>query len=252
MLLVAGLRFHAPGLKLWQQSAGRCRELQQAKRLAGMPEKRQPFTVSHCKLLTPLGSPRAFASRFWLGGKKQVPFFHAESLCRFGTLSLEEHSEYGRLIYSGTLSKMILGVKTFCFTTSIITASMLFAIIHKYGLNFDKIYSEIAFYSITLFFIFLTPLILHLFTRRYIIRLYYKDKTDTYTAITYSGILREKKTLFHQKDVTVPDMSKMFTTFYVKRRAMFVNPFLFNYAQDYSHLMGYDKPFQFDLKDSKK
>uniref|UniRef100_A0A0B8RNZ4 Transmembrane protein 70serine-threonine-like n=1 Tax=Philothamnus irregularis TaxID=1899461 RepID=A0A0B8RNZ4_9SAUR len=252
MLLVAGLRLHAPGLKLWQQSAGRCRALQPAKRLARISEKSQPFTVSHCKLLTPLGSPRAFASRFWLGENKQVPFLCAVSLCRFGTSSLEEHSEYGRLIYSGTLSKTVLGVKMFCFTTSIITASMLFAIIHKYGLNFDKLYSEIAFYSATLFFIFLTPLILHLFTRRYIIRLYHKDKTDTYTAITYSGILREKKTLFHQKDVTVPDMSKMFTTFYVKRRAMLVNPFLFNFAQDYSHLMGYDKPFQFSLKDSEK
>ncbi|XP_026561863.1 transmembrane protein 70, mitochondrial [Pseudonaja textilis] len=251
MLLLVGLRLHAPGLKLWQQSAGRCRALQSAKRSIGIPEKRQPFTVSHCKLLTSLSSPRAFASRFWLGKNKQVPFLHAESLCRFGTSSLEEHSEYGKLIYSGSLSRTVLGVKIFCFTTSIITASMLFAIIHKYGLNFDKLYSEIAYYSATLFFIFLTPLLLHLFTRRYVIRLYHKHKTDTYTAITYSGILREKQTLFHQKDVTVPDMSKTFTTFYVKRRAMFVNPFHFNYAEDYSHLMGYDKPFQFNLKDSK-
>ncbi|XP_039188005.1 transmembrane protein 70, mitochondrial isoform X1 [Crotalus tigris] len=252
MLLVAGLRLHAPGLKLWQQSAGRCRALQPAKRLAGILEKRQPFTASHCKLLTPLGSPRAFGSRFWLGENKQVPFLHAESLCSFGTSSLEEHSEYGRLIYSGSLSKTVLGVKIFCVTTSIITASMLFGIVHKYGLNFDKLYSEIAFYSATLFFIFLTPLLLHLFTRRYIIRLYHKDKMDTYTAITYSGILREKKTLFHQKDVTVPETSKIFTTFYVKRRSMLVNPILFNYAQDYSHLMGYDKPFQFHLKDSEE
>ncbi|KAM3840756.1 transmembrane protein 70, mitochondrial isoform 2-T2 [Vipera latastei] len=131
MLLVAGLRLHAPGLKLWQQSAGRCRALQPAKRLAGIPEKRQSFTASHCKLLTPLGSPRAFGSWFWLGENKQVPFFHAESLYRFSTSSLEEHSEYGRLIYSGSLSKTVLGVKIFCVTTSIITASMLFGIIHK-------------------------------------------------------------------------------------------------------------------------
>ncbi|XP_039188006.1 transmembrane protein 70, mitochondrial isoform X2 [Crotalus tigris] len=131
MLLVAGLRLHAPGLKLWQQSAGRCRALQPAKRLAGILEKRQPFTASHCKLLTPLGSPRAFGSRFWLGENKQVPFLHAESLCSFGTSSLEEHSEYGRLIYSGSLSKTVLGVKIFCVTTSIITASMLFGIVHK-------------------------------------------------------------------------------------------------------------------------
>ncbi|XP_007437823.1 transmembrane protein 70, mitochondrial, partial [Python bivittatus] len=179
-----------------------------------------------------------------------VLFPHAESLCRFGTSSLEEHSEFGRLIYSGNLSRSVLGVKIFCLTTSIITASMLFGIIFKFGLNVDKLYSEIAFYSATLFFIFLTPFLFHLFTKRYVIRLYHKAKTDTYTAITYSGILKEKKTLFHQKDVTVPDISKLFTTFYAKKRAMFVNPFLFHYPQDYNHLMGYDKPFQFDLNDS--
>ncbi|XP_070605293.1 transmembrane protein 70, mitochondrial [Erythrolamprus reginae] len=247
MLLAAGLRrFHANGFKLWQQSAGRCRALDPAKRLAGIPEKRQPFALSHCKLPTPLGlHPRAFASRVWLGENKQVPFLQAVSLCRFGTSFPEEHPEYGRLIYSGTLTKTILGVKLFCFTSSIATASMVFVVIHKYGLNVDKLYSEIALYSATLFFIFLTPMLLHLLTRRYIIRLYHKDKTDIYTAITYSGILREKKKLFHQKDVMVPDMSKMFTTFYVKRRAMLVNPLNFGYARDYSHLMGYDKPFNF-------
>ncbi|KAM6456699.1 lymphocyte antigen 96 isoform 2-T2 [Liasis olivaceus] len=118
MLLVAGLRLHAPGLRLWQQGAGRCRAHLQTKRAAAVSETRQPFTAARCGLRTPLGSPGAFGSRFWLAGNKQVLFPHAESLCRFGTSSLEEHSEFGRLIYSGNLSRSVLvpGTDTFFFS----------------------------------------------------------------------------------------------------------------------------------------
>ncbi|XP_015746775.1 transmembrane protein 70, mitochondrial-like, partial [Python bivittatus] len=180
-----------------------------------------------------------------------VLFPHAESLCHFGTSSLEEHSEFGRLIYTGNLSKTVLEVRIFCVITCILATSVLLGIIFKFGLNVDKLHLEIALYSVTLLFIFLMPLLFHLITKRYVIRLYHKAKIETYTAITYSGILKERETVFHQKDVTVPDISKMFTTFYVHRKAMLVNPFLFHYPQDYNHLMGYDKASEFDLKDSK-
>ncbi|XP_042300484.1 transmembrane protein 70, mitochondrial [Sceloporus undulatus] len=124
-------------------------------------------------------------------------------------------------------------------------------IIFKTGVGVDSLPLQIAFYSIVGFFTFITPVTLHLITKGYIIRLYHKAETDTYTAITYNAILAEKKTVFHQKDVKIPDINKMFTTFYAKTKSMLVNPLLFQYPQDYSHLMGYDKPFTFDLEESK-
>lgn len=125
-------------------------------------------------------------------------------------------------------------------------------IIFKTGMGFDNLPLQILFYSFIGFFTFVTPITLHLITKGYVIRLYHKSETDTYTAITYNAILAEKKTVFHQKDVKIPDISKMFTTFYAGTKSMLVNPGLFQYPQDYNHLMGYDKPFTFDLEESKE
>lgn len=125
-------------------------------------------------------------------------------------------------------------------------------ILFKTGIGVDSLPLQIAFYSIIGFFTFVTPVTLHFITKGYVIRLYHKAETDTYTAITYNAILAEKKTMFHQKDVNIPDISKMFTTFYAKTKSMLVNPMLFPYPQDYNHLMGYDKPFTFDLEETKE
>ncbi|XP_048364303.1 transmembrane protein 70, mitochondrial isoform X2 [Sphaerodactylus townsendi] len=144
------------------------------------------------------------------------------------------------------------GVKFFSYSTSMFSLCMMPFIISTTGISSDSLPLQIAFYSIIGFFTFVTPITLHFITKGYVIRLYHKAKTDTYTAITYSAILAEKKTVFHQKDVKIPDISKMFTTFYARTKSMLVNPGLFHYAEDYNHLMGYDKPFTFDLEESKE
>lgn len=99
------------------------------------------------------------------------------------------------------------------------------------------------------FFTFITPVTLHYVTKGYVVRLYYNKEKDLYTAITYNIFLREKKTEFTPEDVEVPGISKMFTTFYAKKKSMLINPMLFPIASDYQHLMGYDKPFTFNPED---
>ncbi|KAH0617636.1 hypothetical protein JD844_016081 [Phrynosoma platyrhinos] len=187
------------------------------------------------------------SGNFWMN----VMCHHTKALCCFSTSSHHENSEYGRLIYCGNLAKAVLGVKFFSYSTSMFSMCMMPIIIFKTGVGVDSLPLQIAFYSIVGFFTFITPVTLHLITKGYVIRLYHKAETDTYTAITYNAILAEKKTVFHQKDVKIPDINKMFTTFYAKTKSMLVNPLLFHYPQDYSHLMGYDKPFTFDLEESK-
>lgn len=125
-------------------------------------------------------------------------------------------------------------------------------ILTKTGIGVNLFSLKVAFCGIIGFFTFLTPVILHLITKGYVVRLYYNNKTDTYTAITYSALLVEKKTVFHQSDVRIPDTTRMFTSFYAKKRSMLVNPMLFELPHDYNHLMGYDRPFTFDLEDIKK
>lgn len=117
------------------------------------------------------------------------------------------------------------------------------------GLGVQSFALQAGFCGIIGFFTFLTPVILHYVTKGYVIRLYHHADRDTYTAVTYSVFLTEKMNRFHQRQVTVPAVSKMFTNFYADKMGFLVNPDLFHLPHDYNHLMGYDKPFMFDMED---
>ncbi|KAM9388052.1 transmembrane protein 70, mitochondrial [Phaethornis superciliosus] len=185
-------------------------------------------------------------------GAQQVTSFQgvaARSLC---TPSPHDHPEHGRLVYKGNLAKAVLGVKFFSYSTSIFNLFMMPYIMLKTGVGFESVFLQAAFYGLIGFFTFVTPVTLHVLTKGYVVRLYYKEEMDTYTAITYSAILAEKATVFHQKDVKIPDITKMFTTFYAKTKSMLVNPSLFPNPQDYNHLMGYDKSFYINLEEEEE
>ncbi|NXF08645.1 TMM70 protein, partial [Smithornis capensis] len=179
----------------------------------------------------------------------QVTSFQGVAVRSLGTSSPHEHPEHGRLVYKGNLAKVVLGVKFFSYSTSIFNLFMMPYIMLKTGIGVDGLLLQAAFYGLIGFFTFVTPVTLHILTKGYVIRLYYKDEMDTYTAITYNAILAEKVTVFHQKDVKIPDITKMFTTFYAKTKSMLVNPTLFPNPQDYNHLMGYDKSSFFKLEE---
>uniref|UniRef100_A0A3B1KC98 Transmembrane protein 70 n=1 Tax=Astyanax mexicanus TaxID=7994 RepID=A0A3B1KC98_ASTMX len=160
--------------------------------------------------------------------------------------------EDGALIYTGSLGKAVLGVKFFSYSTSMFSMCVMPYLMMKTGIGVDSLAMKVAFCGIIGFFTFMTPVLLHMITKGYVVRLYHNKDTDMYTAVTYSVFLVEKKSRFHQSEVTVPDVSKMFTNFYANKCAMLVNPELFEIPQDYNHLMGYDRPFFFDLDDLKK
>ncbi|KAJ6663977.1 hypothetical protein lerEdw1_008931 [Lerista edwardsae] len=252
MLLLAGVGSPASGLRRWLWNAGRCRTFLAVEKHVGAPVPSALSRAFQFRLPRRFGWLGATRSLSRIKGSKQVPFPCIESVCCFSTSSRHDNSEYGRLVYCGNLAKAVLGVKFFSYSTSIFSLFMMPFIMFKTGIGLDSLPLQIAFCSIVGFFTFVTPVTLHFITKGYVIRLYHKAETDTYTAITYNAILAEKKTVFHQKDVKIPDISKMFTTFYAKTKSMLVNPVLFQYPQDYSHLMGYDKPFTFDFEEPKE
>ncbi|NWW93472.1 TMM70 protein, partial [Rhynochetos jubatus] len=186
------------------------------------------------------------------GAGRGVTSFQGAAVRSLCTSSLQEHPEHGRLVYKGNLAKAVLGVKFFSYSTSIFNLFMMPYIMLKTGIGFESLLVQAAFYGLIGFFTFVTPVTLHVLTKGYVIRLYYKDEMDTYTAITYNAILAEKVTVFHRKDVKIPDITKMFTTFYAKTKSMLVNPTLFQNPQDYNHLMGYDKSLYFNLEEEKE
>ncbi|NXH13663.1 TMM70 protein, partial [Bucco capensis] len=179
----------------------------------------------------------------------QVTPFQGVAVRSLCSSSPHEHPEHGKLVYKGNLAKAVLGVKFFSYSTSIFNLFMMPYLMLKTGIGFDSVLTQAAFCGVIGFFTFVTPVTLHVLTKGYVIRLYYKEDMDTYTAITYNAILAEKATVFHQKDVKIPDITRMFTTFYAKTQSMLVNPTLFPNPQDYHHLMGYDKSLYFNLEE---
>lgn len=117
------------------------------------------------------------------------------------------------------------------------------------GLGVQSVALQAAFCGVIGFFTFLTPAILHYVTKGYVVRLYHDADRDAYTAVTYGVFLTEKRRAFHQAQVSVPAVSKMFTSFYADKVGLLVNPDLFDTPHDYNHLMGYDKPFNFVIED---
>lgn len=160
-------------------------------------------------------------------------------------LSSSEQASSGQLIYTGSLGTAVRGVKAFSYSTSGASLLLMPHILLNTGLGAHSWALQAVFCGVIGFFTFLTPIMLHLITKGYVVRLYHDPAMDTYTAVTYSVLLTEKRTVFHQTQVRLPDVSKMFTTFYANRMGLLVNPDLFTVPQHYNHLMGYDKPFNF-------
>lgn len=161
-----------------------------------------------------------------------------------------EKSEDGRLIYTGNLARTVFGVKCFSYSTSAISLAFLPYIFAQNNVVFGSLPLQILFYGIIGSFTVVTPVLLHFVTKGYVIRLYHEATTDTYKAITYNVLLSETSTVFHQSDVKIPNSTHVFTTFYAKTKSLLVNPGLFPNSKDYDHLMGYDKPFTFDMEET--
>ncbi|XP_036686045.1 transmembrane protein 70, mitochondrial isoform X3 [Balaenoptera musculus] len=161
-----------------------------------------------------------------------------------------EKSEDGRLIYTGNLARTVFGVKCFSYSTSLISLAFLPYIFAQNNIIFGSLPLQILFYGIIGSFTVITPALLHFLTKGYVIRLYHEATTDTYKAITYNVVLLETSTVFHQNDVKIPNSTHVFTTFYAKTKSLLVNPALFPNPEDYNHLMGYDKPFTFDVEEA--
>lgn len=141
-------------------------------------------------------------------------------------------------------------MKCFSYSTSLISLAFLPYIFAQNNIIFGSLPLQILFYGIIGSFTVITPTLLHFLTKGYVIRLYHEATTDTYKAITYNVVLLETSTVFHQNDVKIPNSTHVFTTFYAKTKSLLVNPALFPNPEDYNHLMGYDKPFTFDVEEA--
>lgn len=147
----------------------------------------------------------------------------------------------------------IKSVKVFSITTSVIgvvAQPILYEQAAKMGGSTPVIVAICGFIG---FFTFITPVLIHAITKKYVTELHFNPATNEYTATIISFFLTKRETTFKVEDVIVPEVPGMFTSFHVKTKdmrkpvAMFVEPKLFDDTTHYIKLMGYDKPMDFKL-----
>ncbi|KAJ8730203.1 hypothetical protein PYW07_017241 [Mythimna separata] len=105
----------------------------------------------------------------------------------------------------------------------------------------------VALCSVVGFFTFVTPILLHVITKKYVTQIHYDPATSTYTATTINFFLAKKKLDFKVEDVEVPDIPGAFTTMKAKGTPLFIEARHFSDPLHYAKMMGYDKPMDFKL-----
>lgn len=156
------------------------------------------------------------------------------------------HSEKTDVVYVGPLSKQIRSVKLFSLITSL---SGLFAqpVIYERAQELEtSVPVIVAVCSFVGFFTFVTPLLLHFVTKKYVTLITHDSKTDTYCATIYTLFLRKREITFRPGEPIVPDVLGMFTSMSVRGIPLFVDAKFFDDVDHYKRIMGYDKPI--DLK----
>lgn len=115
-----------------------------------------------------------------------------------------------------------------------------------YDLSKLNVFVASAAGTVSLFFLS-TPFMLHWITKRYVLELYFDDETKIFSAKTYNIINQVKEIKFKAEDVTVPDLPGMLSSFLVNGKPLFVDAGMIQDPDVYSHMMGYDKPFDITL-----
>ncbi|KAM3964459.1 transmembrane protein 70 homolog, mitochondrial [Aphomia sociella] len=149
-------------------------------------------------------------------------------------------------IYYGPLTPQIKAVKIFSLSSSI-AGLIAQPIIIKEASTIGSTSLLIALSSVVGFFTFITPILLHVITKKYVTKIEYDDATSTYKATTINFFLVEKELDFKPEDVDVPDVPGMFTTMNAKGKPLFIEARHFTNPVHYAKIMGYDKPMDFKM-----
>ncbi len=101
--------------------------------------------------------------------------------------------EHDAEIYRGILSTQVRLVKAFSLSTSLIGLACQPVLYHHLQSGQHNVAIVLGTGAFLSFFTFVTPLLVHFVSKKYVTEMYYDKMTDTYTAITYSLLLRKKQ-----------------------------------------------------------
>jgi len=149
------------------------------------------------------------------------------------------------LVYEAPLKKRVKIVKLLSLSTSLCGFAFFPTVIY----DFCKVNMFVGLAATLIASFFLsTPFMLHWITKRYVLELHYNTNSQVFTAKTYNIISQINEIKFKASDVTVPDLPGMLSSFVVQGRPLFVDANMIQDPDAYSHMMGYDKPFDLAIK----
>ncbi|KAJ8669852.1 hypothetical protein QAD02_001111 [Eretmocerus hayati] len=198
-----------------------------------------PATACHCRCKGAISVPTISTTRHY--SSRSEPATAADNT-----------DDKKVLIYEGMLIKNIRNLKIFTLCTSTIGLSVQ-PFVYQKAMEAGTINSmTLPLFTLVGIFAIGTPLMIHAFTRRYVLYVHYFPEEDKYMATTFNLFAREKKTEFTVEDVTVPTVLGMFCSCAIKGKKFFLDAKCFFNQDHYIRLMGYDKPVDLDPTNNTK
>ncbi|KOC71084.1 Transmembrane protein 70-like protein, mitochondrial [Habropoda laboriosa] len=175
--------------------------------------------------------------------KKYVPLLQVKHF------STEKNEKTEReVIYHGILRPRIRNVKIVSVFSSVLSVIVQPLIFLK-AIDTDNVLSIGISFAIVNLFIISSPILIYMFTKRYVIKLEYCPQKQNYVAHLYGFFLNKKEITFTPADVKVNDNKNgAFTTCHVKNIPVFFDENQFLDAKHFYIIMGYKKPSDFILK----
>jgi len=149
------------------------------------------------------------------------------------------------VIYVGTLARHVRIVKVFSLSTSVAGICLQPFIYTK--LSALPVVLAVAVGGFASFFIYLTPVFLHLVSKRYVTEITLDAITGEYSATTYTFFLRKKVHRFTADDVMVPNVPGLFTSIRVHGVPLFIDRDLFTDRRYFVQLFKYTDPLEWEI-----
>lgn len=144
------------------------------------------------------------------------------------------------IVYSGTMDHQVYNVKHFSLFTSFAIVCMQPIVYYRMDELSSPILKAVLGSSLAFFFL-ATPILIHSFTKKYVLSLTLDNETKEFVATTYSLFLRKKQLKFTQADIVVPPTPLPFTTVYAKGVPLLLGAEGWKSRYAYDHFMLLEK-----------
>lgn len=146
----------------------------------------------------------------------------------------------------GTVAGRVKLLKMFSISTSIAGACLLPKIYVELGEQYSAP-AKMAVMGVTSFFVFMSPVLVHLLSKRYVAWIYYDEETNKFSASTFNFISMEVVHTFTPEDVVI--VHGALSSIKVRGVPLLFDANSFFDRKYYKKIMGFDKPAEWMLSE---